>query len=410
MLNARSRGIGCLAKPYMQNAAIVKPMLGTMGRYMTPYLHVTMGAAARQGNLTYFAYDERTVFFFCLLAPCWYAGLHDTADLPEAMGFSREPASIWYNGRTMQVISNMEQTKIEADTVLTVGSFDGLHRGHQKLFRELIARAKTRGVLSAAVTFYPHPRVVLHPDVQPTYLTTDNERARILKGLGLDLLVLIAFTRELAATPAEDFVRQLVQELRMRELWVGPGFALGRGREGQIPALSRLGETLGYALHTVAPIYDEGEPISSTRIRRLLANGQVADAARLLGRYYALSGAVLHGAQRGRQLGFRTANLRVPVERASPADGVYAVWAIAGDERHPGVANIGIRPSFDAGERLLETHLIGFEGDLYGRHLRVEFVRHLRGEQRFESAEALTAQVQEDIRVATRLLVQVPTE
>lgn len=311
----------------------------------------------------------------------------------------------------MQVISDLGQANIEADTALTVGSFDGLHRGHQRLFRELIARAKAEGMLSAAVTFYPHPRVVLQPDVQPIYLTTDAERARILETLGLDLLVLIAFTRELAATPAGDFVRQLVRELRMRELWVGPGFALGRGREGKIPALLRWGETLGYTLKSVPPVYDNGEPISSTRIRSLLADGQVDRAAEMLGRYYALSGMVLHGAQRGRRLGFRTANLRVPIERASPADGVYAVWAIVDDERYPGVANIGIRPSFDAGERLLETHLIGFEDDLYDRHLRIEFVRFLRGEQRFESAAALTAQVQEDIRLATRILAEhVPTE
>ncbi len=311
----------------------------------------------------------------------------------------------------MQVISDLGQANIEADTALTVGSFDGLHRGHQRLFRELIARAKAEGMLSAAVTFYPHPRVVLQPDVQPIYLTTDAERARILETLGLDLLVLIAFTRELAATPAGDFVRQLVRELRMRELWVGPGFALGRGREGKIPALLRWGETLGYTLKSVPPVYDNGEPISSTRIRSLLADGQVDRAAEMLGRYYALSGMVLHGAQRGRRLGFRTANLRVPIERASPADGVYAVWAIVDDERYPGVANIGIRPSFDAGERLLETHLIGFEDDLYDRYLRIEFVRFLRGEQRFESAAALTAQVQEDIRLATRILAEhVPTE
>jgi riboflavin kinase / FMN adenylyltransferase len=335
----------------------------------------------------------------------------DGDGLQNQEGVSSKPRTIWYNERTMQVISNLEQANLEADTVVTVGSFDGLHRGHQKLFRELIARAKAQGMLSAAVTFYPHPRIVLRPDVQPVYLTTDAERARILDALGLDLLVLIAFTPELAATPAEGFVRRLVEELQMRELWVGPGFALGRGREGEIPALTRLGETLGYTVETVTPMYDNGEPISSTRIRSLLADGHVDRAAELLGRYYALSGTVLHGAERGRRLGFRTANLRVPIERAAPADGVYAVWAIVDDERHPGVANIGIRPSFDAGERLLETHLIGFEDDLYDRHLRIEFVRFLRGEQRFESGAALSAQVQEDIRVAARILTeQVPTE
>jgi riboflavin kinase/FMN adenylyltransferase len=306
----------------------------------------------------------------------------------------------------MQVISDLEHAVLSQDTILTVGSFDGVHRGHQALFRGLIAQAGQRGMLSAALTFYPHPRVVLRPEVQPTYLTSDVERARLLDALGLDLLALIAFTRELAATPAEAFTRMLVERLRMRELWVGPGFALGRGREGQIPALERLGGQLGFRLHVVAPVDDGGEPISSTRIRALLAEGRVDRAAELLGRYYALSGVVLHGAARGRRLGFPTANQRVPAERAAPANGVYAVWAHAGGERYPAVANIGIRPSFDAGERLLETHLMGFEGDLYDRCLRVEFVRHLRGEQRFESGAALTAQVQQDMSHAMRILTE----
>ncbi len=311
----------------------------------------------------------------------------------------------------MQVISDLEHIALPQDTILTIGSFDGLHRGHQQLFRGLIARAQERGMLSLALTFFPHPRVVLRPETQPVYLTSDAERAALLAVLGLDLLAVIAFTREMAATPAQAFVRMLVQRLRMRELWVGAGFALGREREGQIPALARLGEELGYRLHVVEPVLADGEPISSTRIRGLLAEGRVDHAAELLGRLYALSGVVLHGAERGRRLGFRTANLRVPAERAAPANGVYAVWAHVGRERYPAVANIGIRPSFDAGERLLETHLIGFEGDLYDRPLRVEFVRYLRGEQRFASGEALAAQVQRDREHAMAILTEhVPAE
>lgn len=304
----------------------------------------------------------------------------------------------------MHVISHLDQVTLEQETVLTIGSFDGVHRGHQRLFHCLVARARDQGRLSTALSFYPHPRVVLQPDAPPSYLTSEIERARLLDALGLDILALIAFTRELADTPAEVFVRMLVERLCMRELWVGPGFALGRGREGQIPALRRLGQQLGYSVHVVEPVYEDGQPISSTRIRALLAEGHVERAAELLGRYYAISGAVLHGAARGRRLGFPTANLRVPAERAAPADGVYAVWAHVGAERYPAVANIGIRPSFDAGERLLETHLMGFAGDLYGRCLRVEFVRRLRGERRFESGEALSAQVQQDMQQAMAIL------
>lgn len=304
----------------------------------------------------------------------------------------------------MQVISSLEQAAIERDTVLTVGAFDGVHRGHQQLFRELIAHAQAQGMLSAAVTFYPHPRYVLRPEARPVYLSTDAERTQVLQALGLDILVLIAFTRELAATSAQDFLRMLVERLRMRELWAGPGFALGRGREGQIPALQGLGDEMGYSVHVVPPVYDNGEPISSTRIRSLLSEGQVARAAELLGRYYTLGGLVLHGAKRGRLLGFRTANLRAPAERAAPADGVYAVWAEVGGERYPGVANIGIRPSFDAGERLIETHLIDFDGDLYDRWLDIKFVHYIRAEQRFDSAAALTDQIHQDVRAAMRVL------
>ncbi len=304
----------------------------------------------------------------------------------------------------MQVISNLEQATPAQETVLTVGSFDGVHRGHQELLRRLITRAQERQMLSAAVTFHPHPRVVLQPGIQPRYLTSDAERAKLLEALGLDILALIAFSREVAATPAEVFVRRLVEKLHMRELWVGPGFALGRGREGQIPALERLGQELGYSVHVVEPMYDDGAPISSTRIRALLAEGNVARAAELLGRYYAISGPVLHGAARGRRLGFPTANLRAPAERALPADGVYAVWAHVGPERYPAVTNIGIRPSFDAGERLIETHLLGFEGDLYDRCLRIEFVHRLRGEQRFADGRALAAQVQQDEQRALAIL------
>lgn len=288
---------------------------------------------------------------------------------------------------------------------LTIGTFDGLHRGHQKLLGELVAHARQVGLLSAALTFHPHPRTVLQAEVAPTYLLSLEERSRMLAEMGLDLLIVLPFTRALADTPAKDFMRDLCVRLGMRELWVGQDFALGRNREGNVQALQAFASRLGYRLHIVEPASEDGKPISSTRIRYLLAEGAVDRAAELLGRLYAVEAEVLHGAQRGRQLGFRTANLRLPLEFATPANGVYAVWAIVeGEARRGAIANIGIRPSFDAGLRLLEVHIFDYEGDLYGKRLRVEFVKRLRPERRFEAAEALIAQVRQDIEEARCIL------
>jgi riboflavin kinase/FMN adenylyltransferase len=190
----------------------------------------------------------------------------------------------------------------------------------------------------------------------------------------------------------------------MRELWIGSGFALGRGRSGDIETLRQLGDRYGFGLRVIEPLYEDGEPISSTRVRQLLSAGQLREANHLLGYCYRISAEVISGAGRGRHLGFRTANLRPDPDRSMPMNGVYAVWALLGEERWPGVANVGIRPSFDAGAVLIEVHLLGFEGDIYGHPLRVEFVERLRPEMRFERTEDLIAQVGRDIERARALL------
>jgi len=297
----------------------------------------------------------------------------------------------------MKVLSSLENAKLDADAVVTIGTFDGVHRGHQYLVEQLVRRARETQRLSAVLTFHPHPRTVLSPDARPAYLSSPEERAAILGSLGLDLLVILPFTREVASTPAEAFIGQLYDKLRLRELWVGADFALGRGRQGNVSHLQLLASELGYTLQVIAPLYDGGEPISSTRIRNLLLKGRVEEVTRLLGRPYAVSGSVVKGVQRGRSLGFRTANLRLDPERAAPADGVYAVWAVVDGERHRGVANLGVRPSFGAGERLLEVHLLDYNGDLYGRKTVIEFVRWLRPEMRFDDASALVEQIRRDI-------------
>jgi riboflavin kinase/FMN adenylyltransferase len=228
----------------------------------------------------------------------------------------------------------------------------------------------------------------------------------LLEGLGLDLVILLPFDRQVAATPARDFVEMLSARLNLGELWVGPDFALGRNREGDIAYLQALGQELGYALHVFEPVLDGNQVVSSSRIRALLRQGDVEEAARLLGRYPSLSGEVVVGARRGRRLGFPTANLEVRPERAVPADGVYAVVAVLGAERYPAVANVGVRPSFDNGQRTVETHIFDFDRDIYGCDLVVEFVARLRAERRFEDIDDLVAQIGEDSRLARQLLAE----
>ena len=312
----------------------------------------------------------------------------------------------------MKVVNSIDQIHPQSEVALTIGTFDGVHRGHQRLITRMVESAHRHHRLSAVLTFHPHPRAVIAPGAPaPPYLTTTEERAAILESLGVDLLLFLPFTLELANMPAEDFVQMLYTRLRLGELWVGPDFALGHGRQGDVPFLRALGERLGYSLHVVEPMVEDGEIISSTRIRLLLQEGRVAEAARLLGRTYIMWGHVTTGDQRGRALGFRTANLHLDPERAIPALGVYAVWACLGDgvcpqgPCYPAVANVGVHPSFGASrEPLLEVHLMDYEGDLYDRTLGIGFIERLRPEMTFPSKEALAAQIRQDIARARRLL------
>ncbi|MHB1293495.1 MAG: bifunctional riboflavin kinase/FAD synthetase [Anaerolineae bacterium] len=306
----------------------------------------------------------------------------------------------------IKIYNSLDSVQPTLETVLTVGTFDGVHRGHQALLRALVQRAAETGRSSAVLTFHPHPRLLFQPQSKPLCLSTLDERIAMIEALGVDSLLLLPFTRELADTSARDFAALLHDKMRMRELWVGADFAMGHGREGNVAFLQELGPELGFEVHVVQPLYDGSEPISSTRIRALLARGQVLEAGRLLGRLYTVTGRVIVGAKRGRVLGFRTANIRPDPECSIPGDGVYAVWAIVDGQRRAGVANVGIRPSFDAGERLLEVHLLDYEGDLYGRDLAIQFVQWLRPEKRFEETGALVDQVQRDIAYTRDLLSQ----
>jgi riboflavin kinase/FMN adenylyltransferase len=304
----------------------------------------------------------------------------------------------------MQIIDDLSQVDLDKDTILTIGAFDGVHRGHQYLIRQLLQKARRTHRLAGLITFHPHPSAVLSPRNPTRYLTTPGEKAALLERLGLDILAILPFNREMAQTSAQRFIEVVSRQLHMTELWVGKDFVLGHGREGTPDVLRALGQEMGFSVETITPLIWKGEIISSTRIRSLLFRGQVRKAAELLGRYPSLAGEVVRGAQRGRCLGFPTANLEVRAERAIPANGIYAVYTVLGKERYQGVANVGVRPSFDNGERTVEIYILDFEANIYGYDLVVEFVQRLRPEKRFTDIKDLTAQIEKDIVQAHRIL------
>jgi len=304
----------------------------------------------------------------------------------------------------MEIIDDLSQVDLDKDTILTIGAFDGVHRGHQYLIRQLLQKARRTHRLAGLITFHPHPSAVLSPRNPTRYITTPGEKAALLERLGLDIVAILPFNREMAQTSARRFIEMVSRQLHMTELWVGKDFALGHGREGTPDVLRALGQEMGFSVETITPLIWKGEIISSTRIRSLLFRGRVREAAELLGRYPSLAGEVVRGAQRGRCLGFPTANLEVRAEQAIPANGIYAVYAVLGKERYQGVANVGVRPSFDNGERTVEVYILDFEADIYGYDLVVEFVQRLRPERRFIEIKDLVAQIEKDIVKAHLIL------
>ncbi|GAB4486846.1 MAG: bifunctional riboflavin kinase/FAD synthetase [Anaerolineales bacterium] len=288
---------------------------------------------------------------------------------------------------------------------LTIGVFDGVHRGHQEIIRQLTAGAHASGAPAVLLTFSPHPAKVLAGREIPC-LTTPEERAEILFSLGVDHVITLQFTRSLAERSAEDFMAELKTRLGLRKLLIGYDFALGRGRAGDFQRLSEIGRALDYDVQVVEAVRWSEDVISSTLIRQAIADGAVALAAVKLGRYYSVQGSVIPGDGRGRTIGIHTANVDTPAEKALPANGVYATWAWVEGQKHPSVTNIGLRPTFTGGEALprIEAHLLDYSGDLYGKTLKLEFVERLRGEQKFPSVEALVAQIRADSEQARGIL------
>ncbi len=289
-------------------------------------------------------------------------------------------------------------------SVVCIGAFDGLHSGHRALVRHAVARAHALGVPAVVVTFEPLPREFFAKDNPPPRLTLARAKVEGLLDLGVDQVGLLRFDARLSAMSAEDFVRALlVGRLAACEVWIGPAFRFGHRRGGDLALLQAMGNELGFTADEIAPVHVQDGRVSSTRIRESLRAGDFTDAARLLGRPYAIGGRVVRGKQLGRTLGFPTANLRFP--KTPALSGIYATW-VHGVAAHPlpSVSSFGTRPTVDGVEPLLEAHLFDFAGDLYGRHIQVEFVAKLRDELKFPDLPSLTAQMHRDAEQARALL------
>lgn len=302
--------------------------------------------------------------------------------------------------------------------VVTVGVFDGVHLGHQVLIRQMVGYAVEQGLDSVCMTFDPDPSEVLQPEETHLALLSLDERVARLRGLGAGHVEVVPFSEAFSNQSADEFIDWVRQRFELRALWVGSGFALGHGRQGTIERLREIGQRCGFRMHVLEPVEHEGRTISSTWIREILAQGDVLLAGELLGGPYCLVGEVVSGARRGREIGFPTANLVPPPRRMLPGDGVYLVRAhlepraesLPGGDgaemglAHHGVVNLGGRPTFGEPERLVETHLLDFNGDIYGARLEVCFLQKLRGVRRFDGVDDLRDQISRDVATARDLI------
>ncbi|GAB4484817.1 MAG: bifunctional riboflavin kinase/FAD synthetase [Anaerolineales bacterium] len=281
---------------------------------------------------------------------------------------------------------------------LTIGVFDGVHRGHQSILQQLTAGAHASGAPAVVISFHPHPASVLAKLTIPC-LTSPAERAELLMALGVEYVITLPFSRELAAQSPEKFMAAVAAPLGLRQLLIGYDFALGKNRAGTPERLTQIGKELGYETRLLPAIQAGGEILSSSRARALLQGGEVGLAADILGRFYTLTGPVVPGDGRGRTIGIPTANIDFPAEKLLPAYGVYACRALVGAKSHPAVVNIGLRPTFSSGDPAprVEAHLLDVSADFYGQPMTLEFIQRLRGEQKFDSAAALVAQIHADI-------------
>ena len=304
----------------------------------------------------------------------------------------------------MRIEEELSRIAPQGPVMVTIGVFDGVHRGQQHLLQRLREEADHRSYQTAVVTFSNHPRSVLQPGLPVRYLTILEERLRLLRAQGMDYVISVPFTLELSLFTPRQFVALLYDHLNMRGIVVGPDFALGHQRRGTVPVLRALGAEMGFAVAAVEPVQRGDQVVSSTAIRDALARGDLDTVTCYLGRPFRLMGRVERGAGRGRVMGFPTANIEVGPDQALPTDGVYATWACVDDRWHKSATNIGVRPTFGGGQRTVEAFIMDFDDDLYQQEVKLDFAGRLRDETKFPSAEALTAQMKQDVKDARRTL------
>ena len=298
---------------------------------------------------------------------------------------------------------------LRAYPVATIGNFDGHHLGHRALLQTVVETARKAQGAALVLTFEPHPVKILAPHVDLRFLTSPEEKLAYLEAAGIDEVVFLDFTPTFAAMSPDQFASEILhRSLTLAELFVGNHFAFGKGRAGHIDDLVRLGGQYDFLVHPVMPVMIEGDVVSSTRIRQLIQAGHVDRAATLLGRTYGIKGPVVHGMQQGQALGWPTANLRISADRVVPPDGVYAARAVHGAEVYGAIAYIGTRPTFGAGERLIEVNLLDHSCDLYGQEITVQFVSRVRGDHTFASADELSKQIVRDVEQARISLRNIP--
>lgn len=301
----------------------------------------------------------------------------------------------------MKIFHGTENANIAKPTVLTLGVFDGLHLGHQQIMKTVVERAAAIGAVPTAITFDPHPRAILHPESAPPMLQTLDQRLANFEVLGIEQAIVMPFTLEFSRQPAEDFLSAIVSDrLHAKEVYLGKGFAFGKDRGGNIDLLRRMSDELGFVADEVDEVQLRGQRISSSKIRKLLSEGRVNLARRMLGRPYGVEGVIIRGNRRGHTIGFPTANLK-PHNRVVPRFGVYASATLIDGAWRRSITNIGIRPTFESdAEPSIETYIFDFEGDLYGDVLRVRFLYRIRDERKFNGIDELKTQIEKDTQRA----------
>lgn len=297
----------------------------------------------------------------------------------------------------MQVEAELARLSLDEDALLAIGVFDGVHFGHKYLISHLIEESQREGLQGGVVTFHPHPREVLFPGTEVLYLTTNTEKVSLLRQAGVKTVITLSFTLELAEMTAHQFITLLKKYVRMRGLVVGPDFALGKGREGDIDTLRALGQELDFSMTVIPEVNTNSDVISSTTIRNALADGNMKQVNKLLGRTYSLQGKVTTGAGRGAGLGFPTANLDVDAKKALPPEGVYATWAHLDGQPYQSMTNVGRRLTFGEKELTIEVLLMDYQDNLYGRELKVDIIERLRDEKRFDTVDELKEQIAADV-------------